>query len=82
MNEKYTGTLFHTFLKENIELEKEAAMKVDETINSTNEKHIGTSFDTFLEEEGIKEEVEVAAIKRIMDSDLTFDETENELMLY
>lgn len=29
-------------------------------------KHIGSSFDNFLEEEGIKEDVEIVAIKRVI----------------
>ena len=29
-------------------------------------KHIGSSFDDFLEEEGIREEVEAAAVKRVL----------------
>ena len=29
-------------------------------------KHIGSSFDDFLEEEGIREEVEAVAVKRVL----------------
>ena len=29
-------------------------------------KHIGSTFDDFLEEEGIREEVEIVAIKRVL----------------
>jgi antitoxin HicB len=33
---------------------------------NTKNKHVGSSFDDFLAEEGIKEEVEAAAIKKVI----------------
>lgn len=35
-------------------------------MNNKNNKHIGSDFDVFIEEEGIREEVEATAIKRVV----------------
>jgi hypothetical protein len=36
-------------------------------------KHIGSDFDTFLEQEGIRNEVELAAIKKIISDATSFN---------
>jgi antitoxin HicB len=63
-NAKDAGRGFSAGEEQQEQASKGTPMKVRKNRNRTN--HSGSTFDSFLEEEGIREEVEAVAIKRVL----------------